>query len=99
MIYNVELKRTFRVTTVVFWLKMGNLKKLREKKKLSQGQLSIRSGVNLQTIKAYEQRTRNINHAQGDILNRLANALDCAIEDLLEDDKPCARCGYRDFHH
>ena len=33
MIYNVELKRTFRVTTVVFWLKMGNLKKLREKKK------------------------------------------------------------------
>ena len=61
MIYNVELKRTFRVTTVVFWLKMGNLKKLREKKKLSQGQLSIRSGVNLQTIKAYEQRTRNIN--------------------------------------
>lgn len=32
MIYNVELKRTFRVTTVVFWLKMGNLKKLREKK-------------------------------------------------------------------
>ena len=85
MIYNVELKRTFRVTTVVFWLKMGNLKKLREKKKLSQGQLSIRSGV-----KAYEQRTRNINHAQGDILNRLANALDCAIEDLLEDD-PASR--------
>ena len=83
MIYNVELKRTFRVTTVVFWLKMGNLKKLREKKKLSQG-------VNLQTIKAYEQRTRNINHAQGDILNRLANALDCAIEDLLEDD-PASR--------
>lgn len=90
MIYNVELKRTFRVTTVVFWLKMGNLKKLREKKKLSQGQLSIRSGVNLQTIKAYEQRTRNINHAQVDILNRLANALDCAIEDLLEDD-PASR--------
>ena len=46
--------------------------------------------VNYQSDPVYEQRTRNINHAQGDILNRLANALDCAIEDLLEDD-PASR--------
>lgn len=73
-----------------FGLKWAILRNYEKRKKLSQGQLSIRSGVNLQTIKAYEQRTRNINHAQGDILNRLANALDCAIEDLLEDD-PASR--------
>lgn len=75
---------------MVLWLKMSNLKRLRIKRKLSQGQLSIKSGVSLQVIKAYEQRYRDINHARGDILNRLANALDCAIEDLLEDD-PASR--------
>lgn len=71
---------------MVLWLKMSNLKRLRIKKNLSQGQLAIKSGVQLQTIKAYEQRFRNINHARGDILTRLAAALDCSIEELLEDD-------------
>ena len=65
---------------------MSNLKRLRIKKNLSQGQLSIKSGVSLQAIKAYEQRYRDINHARGDILNRLAVALDCTIEDLMEND-------------
>jgi len=69
---------------------MSRLKTLRESKNISQGTLAIKSHVPLRTIKAYEQRERNINKASGDILFRLAKALKCNIEDLLEND-PASR--------
>jgi transcriptional regulator with XRE-family HTH domain len=69
---------------------MSRLKKIRTGKNLSQEQLSIKSHVKLRLIQAYEQRYRNINKANGDNLSRLATALGCKIEDLLEDD-PCSR--------
>ena len=65
---------------------MSTLKKLREQKNYSQGQLAYLSKVNINTIRAYEQRSRDINKASGNILSRLASALDCSIEELFEHD-------------
>lgn len=65
---------------------MSRLKKIRKSKNLSQGQLAIKSRVPLRDIQAYEQRYRDINKANAITLQRLATALDCAIEDLIEDD-------------
>jgi len=76
----------FCATVVILYLKMSNLKRIREQNNLSQGQLAIKSKVSLRTIKSYEQRYRDINKASAGILNKLANALDCSINDLLEDD-------------
>lgn len=64
---------------------MSNLKTIRTNRGLSQGKLSELSGVNYQMIQKYEQGVKDINKAQGLTLQALATALDCKIEDLLEE--------------
>ena len=64
---------------------MSNLKRIRNERNLSQGKLSELSGVNYQMIQKYEQGVKDINKAQGLTLQALATALDCKIEDLLEE--------------
>lgn len=60
------------------------LKKIREKRGLSQSQLSELSGVSLRMIQGYEQGEKNINKASGIILYNLSRALRCRMEDLIE---------------
>ncbi len=60
------------------------LKKLREARELSQADLARASGVSLRSIQVYEQRENNIDKAQSHTLYKLARALNCTIEDLLE---------------
>ena len=62
-----------------------NLKRIRTAKGYSQKQLAELSGVSLRSIQVYEQRREDINKAQSDSLFRLAKALDCTMEDLLEE--------------
>lgn len=61
------------------------LHKARLKKGLSQKHLSDLSGVSLRAIQCYEQQTRVIEHAKLQTLCDLCSALDCKIEDILED--------------
>ena len=61
-----------------------NLKRIRTAKGYSQKQLAELSGVSLRSIQMYEQRQKDINKAQSDSLFRLAKALGCTMEDLLE---------------
>jgi len=63
---------------------MSKLSARRQNKGLSQAQLSEKAGVSKKVIQHYEQGFRDINKAAGDTLRRLAKALDCYIEDLLE---------------
>lgn len=43
-----------------------------------------KADVPLRTIQQYEQKQKNINHARADYVIRLAKALYCRPEDLLE---------------
>ncbi len=61
-----------------------NLKRIRTDYGCTQKELAEMSGVNLRSIQMYEQRNKDINKAQSDSLYRLAKALGCAMEDLLE---------------
>lgn len=61
-----------------------NLKILREQKELSRAQLADCSGVNIRSIRLYEQRQVDINKAQAKTLYKLSQALGCRIEDILE---------------
>lgn len=61
-----------------------NLAWLRENRQLSQARLASISGVGLRSIQMYEQRVNDINKAQAITLYRLAHALLCDMEDLLE---------------
>lgn len=59
------------------------LKSIRLKRNLTQEQLSILSGVNIRTIRSYEQGSTDISNAQGETLLMLSKSLNCTIEDLL----------------
>ncbi len=61
-----------------------NLKRIRTAYGITQAGLAQRSGVSLRSIQMYEQRNKNINKANGDTLYRLAKALGCTMEDLIE---------------
>lgn len=63
---------------------MTNLKKIREASGLSQGKLAEASGVNVRMIQHYEQGVKDINSAAALTVSKLAQALDCTVEDLLE---------------
>lgn len=63
---------------------MSKLAKIRKEKKLSQNDLVKISGVNRSTITKYESGEKDINKAAGITLLKLATALSCSMEDLLE---------------
>ena len=64
---------------------MGNLKRIREARNLTQAQLAEKSGVNLRMVQYYENGFKDINKAQAITLYRVAKALECKIEDILEE--------------
>lgn len=59
------------------------LKAWRQTRRLSQSQLAAISGVNLRSIKAYEQGGLDIGKARYDTLARLADTLSCEVRDLI----------------
>ena len=65
---------------------MSNLKTLRIERGYSQSKLADLSGVNVRMIQYYEQGVNDINLAQGSTLYKLAQALECTMEELLEKD-------------
>ena len=60
------------------------LRRLREAAGMSQSELSQRAHVGLRAIQMYEQRNKDVNHAQAATLYRLSRVLHCTMEDLLE---------------
>lgn len=61
-----------------------NLKRIRISNALSQSGLAKKAEVNLRMIQNYEQGFKDINKAQAITLYKIAQVLDCMIEDLLE---------------
>ena len=61
-----------------------NLKRIREATGLSQSKLAAESGVPLRSIQVYEQRNKDINKAQALTVVKIARALGCDVEDLME---------------
>ena len=61
-----------------------NLKRIRTAYGCTQAELGQRSNVSLRSIQMYEQRNKDINKASVDTVYRLARALGCAMEDLIE---------------
>lgn len=61
------------------------LRKMRERRKLTQEELSRASGVKQQTISAIESGRNK--HPQIDTLYYLAQALRCTVDDLIEEER------------
>ena len=60
------------------------LRKIREAAGMSQAQLAALSGVGVHLIQHYEQGFRDINGARAITIYKLAKALNCQMEDLIE---------------
>ena len=63
---------------------MTNLKHIRKGVGFTQGKLAEVSGVNVRMIQYYEQGSKDINKAEALTVYRLAQALNCTVEDLIE---------------
>ena len=63
---------------------MSKLKTKRQATGLSQSQLAKRVGMSVRVLQSYEQGLRDINKAAADMVYRLAVALGCTIEDLID---------------
>ena len=63
---------------------MSNLKNIRTQHGYSQSKLAELSGVNIRMIQYYEQGAKDINLAQAMTVHKLAHALECNMEELLE---------------
>ena len=61
-----------------------NLKRIRLDAGLSQGVLAEIAGIPVRTIQQYEQNQKNINAAKAETVIKLAKALNCDAEDLME---------------
>lgn len=61
-----------------------NLAYIRNVKRISQSKLAEVSGVNVRMIQYYEQGYKDINAASVLTVYRLAQALNCTVEDLIE---------------
>lgn len=72
-----------RPITLNHGIRVNQLKRIRVLSGISQQELSARSGIPIKCVGNYEQGRRDLNHARGDILYKLAKALNCTIEDLL----------------
>lgn len=59
---------------------MNGLKKIREKRKLTQEELANMVSVGRTTVTLWE---KGINKPRADMLVKLSKVLDCSIEDLL----------------
>ena len=63
------------------------LKAVRESRGLSQSQLAKRSNVPLRALQYYEQGRLNFNHCKMYKIFSIALALDCDVEDILDDEE------------
>lgn len=66
---------------------MVKLKEVRQAKGWSQSKLAENTGLNVRTLQHYEQGSKIFDHARLDTILRCAIALDCKIEDLIDNEE------------
>ena len=83
-LHEADIEKSYEVLDAHFTMSETRLKTTRKLCGLTQEALANESGVSLSTIRAYEQKSKDINKAQFDIVVRLARALKCDVFELME---------------
>lgn len=83
-LHEADIQKSYDILDAHFAKNESRLKFLRKQCGLTQEALAKESGVSLNTIRAYERKSKDLNKAQFDIVIRLAKALKCEVTDLLE---------------
>lgn len=83
-LHEADIEKSYEVLDAHLERNESKLKTARKHCGLTQEDLANESGVSLNTIRAYERKSKDINKAQSDIVLRLAKALKCNMTDLLD---------------
>ena len=82
-LHEADIQKSYDVFDAHFSTTESRLKTVRKLCGLTQEALAKESGVSLNTIRAYERKSKDLNKAQFDIVMRLAKALKCNVSELL----------------
>lgn len=82
-LHEADIQKSYEVMDAHFISSESKLKTVRKHCGLTQEALANQSGVSLNTIRAYERKSKDLNKAQFDIIMRLAKALRCEVSELL----------------
>lgn len=83
-LHEADIQKSYEVLDSHFERSDSKLKIARKHRGLTQEALAQESDVSLNTIRAYERKSKDLNKAQFDIILRLTKALKCDISELLE---------------
>lgn len=83
-LHEADIQKSYEVLDTHLGRNESKLKATRKHCGLTQEDLANESRVSLNTIRAYERKSKDINKAQSDIVLRLARALKCNMTDLLD---------------
>lgn len=81
---NSSEHRLYEVLDMHFEKRESKLKTVRKLCGLTQEALANESGVSLNTIRAYERKSKDLSRAGLDIIMKLAKALRCDVSELLD---------------
>lgn len=65
---------------------MTKLKTKRLEAGITQSQLAEQTGINMRVLQHYEQGTKKFDHARIDKILSVCIALNCKLQDIIEDD-------------
>lgn len=83
-LHEADIQKSYEILDSHFQSNESPLKKVRKQTGLTQEELANESGVSVNTIRAYERRSKDLNKAQFNIIIRLTKALKCKVSDLME---------------
>lgn len=81
-LHEADVQKSYEVLDLHFKNAESKLKTLRRKCGLTQEELADESGVSLNTIRAYERKSKDLNKAGFEIVMKLAKVLKCGVEEL-----------------
>lgn len=82
-LHEADIQKSYEVLDAHFVNSESKLKTARKRCGLTQEALANESGVSLNTIRAYERKSKDLNKAQFDIVMSLAKALKCEVSELI----------------
>jgi DNA-binding XRE family transcriptional regulator len=83
-LHEADVQKGYEVLEFHFINSESRLKRLRKYCQLTQEALAKEAGVSLNTIRAYERKSKDLNKAGIDIVIKLAKALKCDVSELVE---------------
>lgn len=83
-LHEADIQKSYEVLDMHFEKRESKLKTVRKLCGLTQEALANESGVSLNTIRAYERKSKDLSRAGLDIIMKLANALRCDVSELLD---------------